>query len=148
MDWGLLGGERLAGKRRVRSLGLGAATRAFNERAVPGLGGVWFGRQVILALLGVHVAESARWGGRGPTNIEGANAVEALAVWSTLCGNRWTRDPRLPGSLKLRRHDQGEDPTFKLAGGRGFYVSQPMRIGTRDALPMLGLVEAASRRFM
>lgn len=147
MDWGLLGGERLSGTRRVRTLGLGAAVRAYNELAVPGLGGVWFGRQLVLALLGIHLAEAVRRGGRGPTNIAAANAVEALAVWTTLCRNGWTSDPRLPGSLKLRRHNRDDNPKFKIAGSRDFYVSQPMRIGTRDALLSLGFVEAGSRRF-
>lgn len=147
MEWGLLGGERLGGTRRVRTLGLGATIRFFNERAVPGLGGVWFGRQVILALLGIHLAETLRREGRGPTNIAAANAVEALAVWLTLSHNRWTRDARLPGYLKLQQHTRRENLTFRHAGSRAFYVSQPMRIGTRDALPMLGLVSAPSRRF-
>lgn len=147
MEWGLLGGERLGGTRRVRTLGLGAAVRFFNERAVPGLGGVWFGRQVILALLGIHLAETLRREGRGPANIAAANAVEALAVWLTLSRNGWPRDARLPGYLKLQQHTQPVDPTFRHAGSRAFYVSQPMRIGTRDALPMLGLVSAPNRRF-
>lgn len=147
MEWGLLGGERLGGTRRVRTLGMGATVRFFNERAVPGLGGVWFGKQVILALLGIHLAEILRREGRGPTNITTANAVEALAVWSTLSRNGWSHDARLPGYLKLQQHTGREDPTFRLAGSRAFYVSQPMRIGTRDALPMLGLVSAPNRRF-
>ncbi|MBO1022702.1 hypothetical protein IPV08_22330 [Methylobacterium sp. SD274] len=147
MEWGLLGGDRLGGTRRVRALGLGATVRFFNERAVPGLGGVWFGRQVILALLGIHLAETLRREGRGPANIAAANAVEALAVWLTLSRNGWSRDERLPGYLKLQQHVKREDPTFRHASSRAFYVSQPMRIGTRDALPMLGFVSAPSRRF-
>lgn len=147
MEWGLLGGERLGGTRRVRTLGLGATVRFFNECAVPGLGGVWFGWQVVLALLGVHLAETLRREGRGPANIAAANAVEALAVWLTLTRNKWSRDARLPGYLKLQQHASNEAPTFRHAGSRAFYVSQPMRIGTRDALPMLGLVSAPSRRF-
>ncbi len=102
---------------------------------------------MILALLGIHLAEILRREGRGPTNITTANAVEALAVWSTLSRNGWGHDARLPGYLKLQQHTGREDPTFRLAGSRAFYVSQPMRIGTRDALPMLGLVSAPSRRF-
>ena len=39
--WGLLGPESLPSARRVRTLGLAAAVRRFNERAVPGIGGVW-----------------------------------------------------------------------------------------------------------
>lgn len=147
MEWGLLGGEQLGGTRRVRALGLGATVRFFNERAVPGLGGVWFGKQMILALLGIHIAEALRREGRGTSNIMAANAVEALAVWSTFSRNGWSRDARLPGFFKLRRHPSQEFPTFIQAGSRAFYVIQPMRIGTRDALAMLGFVSAINRRF-
>lgn len=147
MEWGLLGGEQLGGTRRVRALGLGTTVRFFNERAVPGLGGVWFGKQMILALLGIHIAEALRREGRGTSNIMAANAVEALAVWSTFSRNGWSRNARLPGFFKLQRHPRREDPSFKHAGSRAFYVIQPMRIGTRDALPMLGLVSAINRRF-
>ena len=52
-----------------------------------------------------------------------------------------------PAPSKLLRHDRTGDPTFAQACSRTFYVSQPMRIGTRDALPTLGFVEAGSRRF-
>jgi hypothetical protein len=38
IEWGLLGPEALASQRRTRTLGLGAAVRAFNDLAVPGLG--------------------------------------------------------------------------------------------------------------
>ena len=37
--WGLLGPEKLGGERRTRTLGLGVTVRAFNDLAVPGLGG-------------------------------------------------------------------------------------------------------------
>lgn len=147
MEWGLLGGETIGGTRRTRTLGLAASVRLFNELAVPGLGGVWYAKQVVLALLGIHHAEAARRDGRGLSNITTANAVEALAVWWAFRRHRWVRDGRLPGYRKLLRHDQGQDPPFKVAASRSFYVSQPMRIRTRDALLTLGLVEAQSRSF-
>jgi len=49
ISWGLLGPETLAGERRTRTLGLGATVRSFNDLAVPGLGGVWFGKELLLA---------------------------------------------------------------------------------------------------
>jgi hypothetical protein len=58
--WGLLGPEFLQNTRRTRTLGLGASVRRFNDLAVPGLGGVWYGKQLLLATLGVAVAEAAR----------------------------------------------------------------------------------------
>ena len=59
--WGVLGPGRIESVRRVRTLQLVATTRDFNERAVPGLGGVWFGRQLFLATLGLRVAERAMY---------------------------------------------------------------------------------------
>jgi hypothetical protein len=147
MRWGLLGGERLGSTRRIRTLGLAASVRAFNELAVPGLGGVWYGRQIVLALLGIHLAEMARREGRGLSNIMTANALEALAVWTAYKNNGWARNDRLPGYRKLGRQNRAQAPSFKLAGSRAFYVSQPMRIRTVDALATLRFVEAPSRRF-
>jgi len=60
ISWGLLGPETLASERRTRTLGLGATVRAFNDLAVPGLGGVWFGKELLLATLGVAIAERIR----------------------------------------------------------------------------------------
>ena len=82
--WGLLGPEFLPNARRTRTLGLGASVRRFNDLAVPGLGGVWYGKQLLLATLGVAVAEAARSQGVKVQNIEVANAIEALACWLAL----------------------------------------------------------------
>ena len=38
--WGLLGAETVESTKRTRTLGLGAAVRAFNDLAVPGIGRV------------------------------------------------------------------------------------------------------------
>ncbi|WP_140882750.1 hypothetical protein [Muricoccus nepalensis] len=124
---------------------MATTVRAFNEMAVPGVGGVWYGRQILLALLGIHLAETVRRQGRSVSNITTANAVEALAVWCAY--KRHGKHPRLPGVRKFGRQSLSQHPTFKLAGTRTFYVSQPMRIRTVDALATLGFVEAPSRRF-
>ena len=139
LTWGLLGPEMLPSLRRTRTLGLGASVRSFNDLAVPGLGGVWFGKQILLALIGVHVATEA-----GASKIEVANAVEALACWLAFKYRNWTPDPRLRGNRKLRARS---DISFKAARQRSFYVSQPMRMATVQVLPALGLVEARSARF-
>lgn len=89
--WGLLGPEQLASERRTRTLKLGAAVRTFNDLAFPGLGGVWFGKQIFLATLGIIVAEEVRSSGRQASNIEVANAIEALACWLALDENGWRK---------------------------------------------------------
>lgn len=144
MDWGLLGPEVLGSQRRMRTLELGAVVRKFNDLAVPGMGGVWFGKQLLLASLGVALAEQARTGRRQIRNIVVANAVEALACWLALRQNGWISDRRLFGRLKM----QGKtDVSFRRVSQRGFYVTQPMRMRTGQPLLALGLVDATSERF-
>lgn len=143
--WGVLGPETVPGGRRTRTLGLGAATRLFNELAVPGLGGVWFGKQIFLGVLGVAVAERARSLGRRNDNIQVANAIEALGCWLEYRHNDRQRDDRLRGIDKLA--SAGAPPLFSMFGRRGFYVTQPIRMATVQALRALGLVESASERF-
>lgn len=142
--WGLLGPEFLPNGRRTRTLGLGASVRSFNDLAVPGLGGVWYGKQLLLATLGVAVAEDARSRGAKVQNIEVANAIEALACWQAFNSNGWSRDARLRGNTKLQGKD---DFSFRRVRQRNFYVTQPMRMATVQALPALGFVESDSARF-
>jgi hypothetical protein len=142
--WGLLGPEFLPNSRRTRTLGLGASVRLFNDLAVPGLGGVWYGKQLLLATLGVVVAEEAHSRGAKVQNIEVANAIEALACWLAFNSNGWSRDARLRGNTKLQGKD---DFSFRRVRQRNFYVTQPMRMATVQALPALGFVESDSARF-
>jgi hypothetical protein len=142
--WGFLGPEFLPNTRRTRTLGLGASIRNFNDLAVPGLGGIWFGKQVMLATLGVLVAEQARSDGVNVQNIEVANAIEALACYLAFGKDR-NSDARLRGRNKL----PGDLEKFKFSSARqrNFYVTQPMRMSTVQALPALGLVEPDGVRF-
>jgi len=143
--WGLLSPEFLPNSRRTRTLGLGATVRLFNDLAVPGLGGVWYGKQLLLASLGVAVAEQVRNKGAKVQNIEVANAIEALACWLAFKNNDWKRDSRLRGGTKLQ--GKGDDFSFSLVRQRKFYVTQPMRMATVQALPALGFAEADGTRF-
>ncbi|MBN3787227.1 hypothetical protein [Burkholderia sp. Ac-20353] len=144
MSWGLLGPEILPAERRTRTLNLGASVRAFNELAVPGLGGLWFAKQLFLATLGVRAAEHARTGRVQVTNIEAGNAIEAIACWSGFRRNGHAPDARLRGFRKLNGQ---QDLTFARVRKPGFYVSQPMRMSIVQALPSLGLVDAGASRF-
>lgn len=144
MQWGMLGPEQLAGSRRARTLGLGSAVRKFNQLAVPGLGGVWFAKQIFLATLGVRVADRLRFERANVKAIEIANAVEALACWYAFQSNGWAGDPRLRGRQKLA----GKDTlTFVRLRQPRFYVTQPMRMATVEALVDLGFVQPGSQRF-
>lgn len=143
--WGLLGPEVISGERRTRTLGLGASVRAFNELAVPGIGGTWFGKQLFLATLGVAIAEKARSLGKRINNIETANAIEALSCFLAFSSNNWISDSRLLGITKMQ--DKENDLRFDMLRKPGFYVTQPMRMATVQALPSLGLVEFNGSRF-
>lgn len=143
--WGVLGPETLQSARRTRTLELGAAVRMFNEIAVPGLGGAWFGKQIFLAVLGVAVSERIRARGGRADNIQVANAIEALGCWLAYTHNGRQRDDRLRGIDKLAGVDR--PLLFSAFSRRGFYVTQPMRMGTVQALRSLGLVHSAGERF-
>ena len=142
--WGLLGPEMLASERRTRTLDLGATVRSFNDLAVPGLGGVWFCKQLFLATLGVAVAEGVRNARKRAQNIEVANAVEALACWLALNERGWKPDRRLRGATKMRSKN---DLTFAAMRKPSFYVTQPMRQATVQPLRSLGFVESIGERF-
>ena len=142
--WGLLGPEKLANERRTRTLGVGAAVREFNDLAVPGMGNVFFGKQLLLAIMGVSVAERLRETGMRVQNIETANAVEALACWLVLSRNNWMGDRRLRGVTKMRHR---RDVLFEEARKQNFYVTQPMRMSTVQPLHALNLVVSESVRF-
>lgn len=144
IQWGLLGPGQLGSTRRTRTLGLGRAIRRFNECAVPGLGGLWFGRQVLLTALSMEVAERAAERGVRCSNIEMANAIEAIACIIGYDNNKWTADSRLRGRTKLPRD---EVPQFSSARQRRFHVVQPMRMSTAQALPSLGLAIADGSRY-
>jgi hypothetical protein len=151
MKWGILGPGQAVSNRRVRTLDLAVATRDFNERAVPGLGGVWFGRQIYIAALGVCVARAASRAGSTASPIAVTNAIEALACWLTLQDGRpdWAIEGlnvRVRGREKLA-DKTAQDMVFATIRSTNFYVSQPMRMGSVNALPALGLVETTGSRF-
>jgi len=118
--------------------------RSFNEAAVPGIGGIWYGKQLLLATLGVAVAARANEQKIQVTKTEVANAIEALACILAGTKGELPRDPRLRGRDKLRGVSV---PTFSEARKRSFYVTQPMRMANTIALPALGLVTTDGTRF-
>ena len=144
LEWGLLGPDSLEVKRRARTLGLGPAVRFFNERAVPGIGGVWYAKQLLFPILGIALATRLKAEGQNFSNITCANAIEALACWLGLDSNNWQGDSRLRGAVKLRN---AKDLSFKSVSKANFYVTQPMRMSTVTALPALGLVQHDAKRF-
>ena len=62
-------------RRRQQDLGLRRAVVSFNDRAVPGLGNLWFSMPVAWALLGLKIAAD-----RNLNAVTVTNAIEALAM--------------------------------------------------------------------
>lgn len=136
--WGILRPDDIPSARRLQSLGLTRAIRRFNEKAVPGMGGLWFTMPLIWSMLGISVARRLE---RRP--IEAANAVEALAMKLALRDGDGEVDPRVRGRRNLPRVGR----TFEALRKPGAYVTQPFRQTCAQPLMTLGLVEGTSARF-
>ena len=142
MQWGILGAEHVAKMRRVRTLNLGSATRRFNSLAVPGISSVAFGKQLLLATLGVKLADELT---SSYTKIQVANAVEALASWVHFTDIGWDQ----PGSRARGRYKLPRSKTFsfKDASKPSTYVTQPWRMRSGEAVRSLHLVDSKNSRF-
>lgn len=134
LSWGMFGPDQVASRRRLQTLGLGPVVRHFNDRSVPGLGGLWFGMPVAWSLLGIELA------GKERRPLPVATAIEAAIMVQALGRNR----ERARGSRKLARHTR---PVFKVLSVPGAYVSQPYRMGAVEPLLQLGLVDGPAQRF-
>ena len=75
MPWGILAPDTILSQRRQQNLGLASAVRHFNDRSVPGLGGMWFPMPLLWSVLAVSIAEEL-----GVSALPVGNAVEALMM--------------------------------------------------------------------
>ncbi|OYZ89776.1 MAG: hypothetical protein B7X99_18770, partial [Rhizobiales bacterium 17-65-6] len=132
--WGILQPSDIPSARRLQSLGLTRAIRRFNDKAVPGMGGLWFAMPLIWSMLGIRVARKLE---RGPGPIQSANAVEALAMKLALKD----RDDKEFLRLKGRRNLPRVGWAFEDLRKPGAYVTQPFRQTCTQPLVTLGLVE-------
>lgn len=152
MQWGLVTGS-IDSISRQRGLGLGRVVRHFNDLAVPGMGGLWFGKPMLLSLVGLHLHELIQSSGgsfkpilKRSSSIRLADAVEGWACLEALKQTNWKGDSRLQGRRKLRALANESSPFLSLVRP-GVYVSQPMRMLTVQPLRELGLVEEGVARF-
>ena len=135
MLWGTFAPDTVVSQRRLQTLGLSTAIRHYNERSVPGLGGLWFGMPIAWALLGILLAEEKK---KRP--LESANAIEAaVMVQAIQMGRKRSRGARNLAGIS--------DPSFDELCKRGSYVTQPFRMSTVEPLLRLGFVEGAGQRF-
>ncbi|QEL26395.1 hypothetical protein FQV39_04550 [Bosea sp. F3-2] len=132
MSWGILAPDTVITSRRQQNLGLAVAVRHFNDRAVPGLGGMWFPMPVLWSVLAVSIAEEL---GRPALSV--GNAVEALMMRQAIEG---PADRRVRGARKM----QGlTDWSFRNLTRRGTYVVQPIRMAMVQPLVALSFVQGS-----
>lgn len=137
VQWGTFAPDSAPSYRRLQTLGLTVAIRHYNDRSVPGLGGLSFGMPIAWSLLGVWLAEEI---GNQVRPLSCANAIEAAIMVQALKEGR----KRARGHRKLAGVS---DTSFKALSARGAYVTQPYRMGTVEPLLRLGLVVGTSQRF-
>lgn len=132
MSWGILAPDMVISHRRQQNLGLAAAVRYFNDRAVPGIGGMWFPMPILWSVLAVSIAEEL-----GVPALPVGNAVEARVMLGAIHG---PQDRRVRGARKM----QGlENSSFRDLSRRGIYVVQPIRMAMVQPLVALGFVQGS-----
>lgn len=133
MSWGILAPDTVVSHRRQQNLGLASAVRYFNDRAVPGIGGMWFPMPILWSVLAVSIAEEF-----GVPALPVGNAVEARVMLGAIHG---PQDRRVRGVRKM----QGlpENSSFRDLSRRGTYVVQPIRMAMVQPLVALGFVQGS-----
>ena len=81
VQWGTFAPDSAPSYRRLQTLGLTVAIRHYNDRSVPGLGGLSFGMPIAWSLLGVWLAEEI---GNQVRPLSCANAIEAAVMVQAL----------------------------------------------------------------
>jgi hypothetical protein len=132
MQFGILAPEDPISIRRQQNLGLAAAVRHFNDRAVPGIGGMWFAMPILWSVLAVSIAEKL-----GIPALAVGNAIEARVMKQVI---KVTKDRRVRGTRKL---ESLNDWSFANLKRRGTYVVQPIRMAMVQPLVELGFVQGS-----
>lgn len=124
--------EIVSTQRAQLYFGLRRAEAFYRELVVPGIGGVWFVRQLSWAAAALALAPEQK---ERPSTI--ANALEALAckyAWqATSRPDSAEADGRLRGVRAFQRHPEAW--SFKELSQRKYYVQNTFRQSTTSALP-------------
>lgn len=131
-SWGILSPEDTPNFRRQQTLELAAAVRHFNDRSVPGLGGMWFAMPILWSVISVAIAQELK---RPALPI--SNAIEARVMKHVLQRSDITVSPQVRGRRKLAN----VDPAFATLSRPGTYVVQPIRMTMIQPLVSLGFVK-------
>jgi hypothetical protein len=141
MTWGAIEPAESPQSRLRLDFGLRPAILALNEWAVPGLGGVFFVRQLTWSCLGIMLADEIN---RPMMAARTAESIEALASWIAIGRGGYEKDDRVQGKRKLRNLD---GISFDAVSTGGAYVTVPFRRSATAALPGLGFCVSAEFRF-
>lgn len=139
--WGAIEPAESVQSRLRLDFGLRPAILAFNDWAVPGLGGAFFVRQLTWGCLGIFLADQMQ---RPTLAARIAESIEALASWIALKHGQYDKDDRVQGKRKLRNLDK---ISFDAVSNGGAYVTVPFRRAATAALPGLGFCSSTQYRF-
>lgn len=139
--WGAIEPAESLQTRLRLDFGLRPAILALNDWAVPGLGGVFFVRQLTWSCIGIRLAGELD---RPAMAARIAEGIEALASWIALRCTGYEKDDRVQGKRKLRSQDS---LSFDAVSVGGAYVTVPFRRAATGALPGLGFCTTAQSRF-
>lgn len=140
--WGAAQPKDLPQARLRLDFGLRPAIIAFNDWAVPGLGGASFVRQLSWACMGLRLAQEVK-SAATPARI--AEGLEALASWMVVKGLReGVLERRVQGRRKFADR---KTLSFGDVAHHSAYVTVPFRRSSTRALPGLGLCVREEARF-
>lgn len=141
MTWGPIEPAESSASRSRLDFGLRPAILCFNEWAVPGLGGVFFVRQLSWGCMGLRLAQDLN-GKVSAARI--AEGIEALASWIVVrhSNARRVEDDRVQGKRKFA---DVSALSFDAVSRGGAYVTVPFRRATTRALPGLGFCREEAR---
>jgi hypothetical protein len=132
MDWFIpLADDRIS-QRAFLHLGMASASRYYRELVVPGIGGVWFLRQLSWSVAALRLCEEMAQ--NTPTRV--AHGIEALA--NKLAWFQEGESASITGSRAFGHDEEGAQWSFKKLSNPQFYVHNTLRQGTVRALPALG----------
>jgi hypothetical protein len=140
--WGAAEPRDFAQMRLRLDFGLRRAVMGFNEWAVPGVGGVFFVRQLSWACMGLRLAAETE---TAATPARVAEALEAFASWIVVrSGVEVENEPRVQGKRKFAGR---KSLSFSDVVKGGAYVTVPFRRSATRALPGLNLCIREEARF-
>jgi len=139
--WGAVEPTETLQTRLRLDFGLRPAILVLNDWAVPGLGGVFFVRQLTWSCVGLRLADEL---GMPAAAARIAEGIEALASWTALRVGGYEKDDRVQGKRKLRNQDR---LSFAAVSRNGAYVTVPFRRAATSALPGLGFCMTGQSRF-